>query len=195
VLCYFLAKPLERIPFLGKKRDLWLDMLISRMTDVISSLPILLLLITLLSISGTKSIYLTMVLIGLISWAPITQYMRMEMLRASQQGYVQSAKALGFRNFRILFRHALPNSLSAIMIGIAFGIASAITIDMGLSFLGIGVAEDTITWGRLLGAARFDVRSWWLSLFPGFAVFVTIATMNLIGEGLRDAMDPQTEIR
>lgn len=186
-----LAKPLERIPFLGKQRYLWLDMLLSRFTEIVSSLPMLLLLIALLSVTGQKSIYLTMILIGLMAWTNVMQFMRMEMLRTRAQDYVQAAEALGFRNFRILFRHALPNSLSAIIVGIAFGIAGAITIESGLSFLGIGVPEDTITWGKLLSGARFDVRSWWLSFFPGMAIFVTITTMNLIGEGLRDAMDPQ----
>ena len=154
----------------------------------------LLLLVALLSMSGQKSIFLTMVLIGLMGWTGITQYMRLEMLRTRNQGFVQSAEALGFQNFRILFRHALPNSVSAIMIAIAFGIGHAIAIEAALSFLEIGVPDDTMTWGKLLNGARYDIRNWWLSVFPGLAIFLTITTMNLIGEGLRDAMDPKTEV-
>lgn len=188
-----LAKPLEYIPFLGKKKFLWLDMLISRFAEIVSSLPILLLLIALLAATGQKSIYLTMVLIGLLSWSGITLYMRMEMLRVRNRDFVQSARALGLRDFRILFRHALPNSLSTMLIFIAFGVAGAISIEAGLSFLGIGVPDDTITWGKLLNGARYDIRAWWLSIFPGLAIFFVITTMNLIGEGLRDAMDPQAD--
>ena len=189
-----LARPLEGIPFLGKRRDFAVDMLISRITEVVSSLPTLLLLVALLSMSGQKSIFLTMVLIGLMGWTGITQYMRLEMLRTRNQGFVQSAEALGFQNFRILFRHALPTSVSAIMIAIAFGIGHAIAIEAALSFLEIGVPDDTMTWGKLLNGARYDIRNWWLSVFPGLAIFLTITTMNLIGEGLRDAMDPKTEV-
>jgi peptide/nickel transport system permease protein len=188
-----LAKPLEYIPFLGKKKYLWLDMLIARFAEIVSSLPLLLLLIALLAATGQKSIYLTMVLIGLINWSAIALYMRLEMLRVRNRDYIQSARALGLGDLRILFRHALPNSLSTMLILIAFGIAGAIGTEAALSFLGIGVPDDTVTWGKLLNGARYDIRAWWLSIFPGMSIFMVITTMNLIGEGLRDAMDPQAE--
>ena len=189
-----LARPFERIPYLGVKRNIWVDIILSRLIEIVSSIPTLLLLIAILAVSRQKSIYLTMALIGLMGWTGIAQYMRGEMLRTRAQEYVQAARSLGYRDLRILFRHALPNSISPVLTIVAFGVAGAIGLEAALSFLGIGLPEDTITWGRLLNGARADIHSWWLAVFPGAAVFVTITTLNLLGEGLRDALDPTMQV-
>lgn len=98
---------------------------------------------------------------------------------------------MGFSTLRIIFKHALPNAMAPALITIAFGIAAAILIESGLSFLGIGVPQDIVTWGSLLAAGKENFSAWWLVIFPGFAIFITVTAYNLIGEALRDAMDPK----
>jgi len=191
VLFLLLAKPFHRIPFLGKKHYVWLDIGLSRLIEVQSSIPVLLLIITIGALTEEKSIFLLMVIIGVFGWTGIARYMRGEMLRTRNQMYIEAARSLGYREFRILFRHAIPNSLAPVLVVLAFGVAGAITLEAALSFLGVGVPDDTITWGKLLKEARNSVSSWWLSLFPGLAIFITVASLNLLGEGLRDALDPK----
>ena len=190
-LFWWFSRLFDRFRWLGKRQYLPLDLIISRILEIISSIPLLLLLMSLLLSSKQSSIYFTMVLIGLISWAGIAQFMRAEMLRVRNLEYVQAARSLGYSNMRILFKHALPNSLGTVLIICAFGVAGAIGLESALSFLGIGIPEGTMTWGKMLNAARFDLRAWWLTLFPSLMIFVTITAMNLLGEGLRDALDPQ----
>jgi len=98
---------------------------------------------------------------------------------------------LGYSEFRIIVKHALPNALSPVLIAIAFGIASAILIESTLSFIGVGVPAETMTWGSMLAAARQASSAWWLATIPGFAIFMTVTLYNLLGEGLTDAMNPK----
>lgn len=190
-LFVLLAKPLQRIPFFGKKHYLWLDILLSRLIEVWGSVPVFLLIITIGALTEEKSIFLLMVIIGIFGWPGIARYMRGEMLRTRNQMYIEAARSLGYSEFKILIRHAVPNSLAPVLVVLAFGIAGAISLEAALSFLGVGVPDDVITWGKLLKEARNSVSSWWLSLFPGLAIFITVASLNLLGEGLRDALDPK----
>ncbi|MCL4111247.1 UNVERIFIED_CONTAM: hypothetical protein GTU68_026498 [Idotea baltica] len=176
---------------IGKKQYLWLDIILSRLIEVWSSIPVLLLIITIGAMTEEKSIFVLMVIIGIFGWPRIARYMRGEMLKNRSQMYIEAARSLGFREFRILVRHAIPNSLAPVLVVIAFGIAGAITTEAALSFLGVAIPDDIITWGKLLKEARNSVSSWWLSLFPGLAIFITVASLNLLGEGLRDALDPK----
>jgi peptide/nickel transport system permease protein len=105
--------------------------------------------------------------------------------------YIEAGRAAGLSRWRLLFRHALPNSLSPVFIAIAFGIASAILVEAFLSFIGIGVPPDQLTWGSLLNLGREHIGLWWLTLFPGIPILVTVTVFNLIGEGLSDALDPR----
>jgi peptide/nickel transport system permease protein len=105
--------------------------------------------------------------------------------------YVSAATALGLKNKRIIFRHVLPNALAPVLVSGAFEIAGAILTEAGLSFLGFGVAATTVTWGSVLSEARGATSSWWLAVFPGFMIFISIVAYNLVGEGLRDALDPR----
>lgn len=191
VLCLFMAKPLERIKWLGKKRYLWLDIMLSRIIEIWSSIPVLILIITIGAITEERSIFLLMVLLGVFGWTSVARFMRGEILRTRNQMFIEAARSLGFREFRILIRHAIPNSLAPVLVVMAFGIAGAISLEAALSFLGIGVPEEILTWGKLLKAARGDISAWWLSVFPGFAIFITVTALNLLGEGLRDALDPK----
>ncbi len=192
VLFFFnlLGKLFSKLPLLNKTVFVPVDSLVSRSVEILNSLPKLILIIS-ISVIAKPSIWNIVLIIGLTNWTDIARLTRAEFLRTSQLDYVQAGKSLGLSEARIIFRHALPNSIAPAFIAIAFGIAGAILIESSLSFLGIGVAADMVTWGSLLSAARENFNAWWLVLFPGLAIFLTVTMYNLIGEGLRDALDPR----
>ena len=132
-----------------------------------------------------------MAIIGLTGWTGIARFIRAELLKVRNLEYIEAAHALGYSESRTLLKHAIPNSLSPVLISIAFGIASAILVESTLSFLGIGVPAETMTWGSMLSSARQSPSAWWLAIFPGFAIFITVTWYNLVGEGLTDALDPR----
>ncbi|MFT5054936.1 MAG: peptide/nickel transport system permease protein, partial [Oceanospirillaceae bacterium] len=105
--------------------------------------------------------------------------------------YIQAGRALGFDQTRVIFKHALPNGIAPALVVIAFGVAAAILIESSLSFLGVGVPPDLVTWGSLVSSGRENMGAWWLVIFPGLAIFLTVTVYNLLGEGLRDALDPR----
>jgi len=181
----------KRIPYLRKKVKIPVDLLISRFIEIMVSIPTLFLIISVSAIVTKPSLFIVMGIIGLTGWTGIARFVRAELLRIRNLEYIEAARALGFREFRILVRHALPNALSPVLIALAFGLASAILTESLLSFLGIGVPAETITWGSMLSMARQTPTAWWLALFPGFAIFLTVTTYNLVGEGLTDALDPR----
>ncbi len=178
----------KKWPLARKHVALPLDLLIMRAIEVMNSIPGMLLLLALVAVLAKSSIIYVMVIIGLIRWPQIARFLRAELLRIRKLGYIEAGRALGFSDRRILFKHALPNAIAPVMITIAFGMASAVLLESALSFLGIGVGEDGITWGRLLSDARINHSAWWLAIFPGGAIFLTVTLFNLIGEGLTEAM-------
>jgi peptide/nickel transport system permease protein len=186
-----LARPFKRVPVLGKRRNVWVDVLISRAIEVQSAIPAFLLIITLGSLVEKKSLYFLVVIIGLLGWTGVARYMRTSMLRTRSMLYIDSARAIGMSELRILLRHAIPNSLTSVLVVITFGIAGAIVAEATLSFLGVGVPDNVVTWGGLLGEARSSLSAWWFTVFPGGAVFLTVTALNLVGEGLRDVLDPR----
>ncbi|HRG37692.1 MAG TPA: ABC transporter permease [Bacteroidia bacterium] len=190
-LFYKLGKLLERFTVFSKQIYIPVDSIISRMIEILISMPLLILIISISAIAREKSIVNVMVVIGLTSWTTIARLTRAEFLRISTLDYIQSAQALGFKQRRIIFRHALPNAIAPALVAIAFGVASAILTESALSFLGIGVPADLVTWGSLLNSGREKFQAWWLVVFPGLAIFVTVTIYNLLGEGLRDALDPR----
>lgn len=190
IMFSLLGRWLSLLPFLKESVCVPVDMLVSRSIEVLNSLPKLILIIS-LSVIAKPSVWNIVLIIGFTNWTDIARLTRAELLRTSQLDYVQAGRSLGLSDARIIFRHALPNSIGPAFIAIAFGIAGAILIESGLSFLGIGVASDTVTWGALLSAARANFNAWWLVVFPGGAIFLTVTMYNLIGEGLRDALDPR----
>jgi peptide/nickel transport system permease protein len=186
-----LAIPLKRVPVLGKRFALPVDIIISRSIEVLNSVPLLLLILSICAVVKKPSIMLIMVIIGMTSWTGIAGFIRAELLKVRSLEYIEAAQSLGFSQWRIMFRHAIPNALTSVLITIAFGVASAILTESALSFLGIGVQADVVTWGKLLKEADADVSGWWFAVFPGLAIFVTVTVFNLLGEGLTDAMDPR----
>jgi peptide/nickel transport system permease protein len=187
---YILGKIIALLPWFNKVVFIPVDSIVSRIIEVLISLPRLILIISIAAIAKPSIINL-MIIIGLTTWTEIARFTRAEFLRIRQLEYIQAAESLGFSNIRIMFKHALPNGMAPALITIAFGIASAILIESGLSFLGIGVPADTVTWGSLLSAGKENYNAWWLVVFPGLAIFVTVTVYNLLGEGLRDALDPR----
>ncbi len=166
------------------------DTFVSRGIEILNSLPRLLIIITITAIVD-RSMTLLMVIIGATSWTGIARFTRAELLRTRSLEFIDAARSLGFNEFRVIFRHALPNSLAPVFVAIAFGIASAILVESGLSFLGIGVPDDVVTWGQMLSKGRQEFEASWLVYWPGFAIFLTVTAYNLIGEALRDALDPK----
>ncbi len=182
---------LGRLPWFREPTNVPVDSVISRGIEIMNSMPRLLLILTIASLFKDKSIFLIMAILGFTSWTGIARFTRAEFLRTRSLEYIQAARALGYSKRRIIFTHALPNSLAPVFISISFGIAAAILAESSLSFLGIGVPDDVVTWGSLLSAGRTHYDAWWMVVFPGFAIFLTVTIYTIIGEALRDALDPR----
>jgi peptide/nickel transport system permease protein len=189
-LSYFVGKKITYPYFLKKEINVPVDSFISRGIEILNSLPVFILILTLSAISRPSFITLILIM-GLTTWAGIARLTRAEFLRISKLDYIQAGKALGLSEVRIIFRHALPNGIAPTLIQIAFGIAGAILVESSLSFLGVGVPPEMVTWGSILSEAKEDFSAWWLVIFPGTMIFITVTMYNLIGEGLRDALDPR----
>ena len=160
-----------------------------RLVEIFEAVPTLFLLLTFVAFFG-RSLYLMMVIIGLTGWTGYARFVRAEFLRLREQDYVQAGVACGLPLHSILFRHMLPNGVAPILVAASFGIASAILAEAMLSFLGLGLVDDP-SWGQMLNqAVRSSTFNWWMAVFPGGAIFLTVFAYNLIGESLRDAIDP-----
>lgn len=190
VLANLIAIPLKRVAFLGKQVKLPVDLIISRLIELMVTFPKLFLIIAIVAVTR-PSIIMVMVVIGLTSWTGIARFIRAELLSIRSREYIEAARAMGYSNMRLLFRHALPNGLQPVVITLAFGMAAAILVETTLSFLGLGVSAETVSWGALLSKARETPGDWWLAVFPGLGIFLSITSLNLIGEGLTDALDPR----
>lgn len=170
------------------------DMLFQRVVEVFMCFPTLILVIAVVAIFP-PSIYTVMIAIGLTGWTGVARLVRGEFLKLRGQEFVTAAEALGLSTTRIIFRHVLPNALAPVFVTATFGVAGAILVESSLSFLGFGVPPPTPSWGEILSQSRDYVTfAWWLTLFPGLAIFLTITAYNLIGEGLREAIDARLKI-
>jgi peptide/nickel transport system permease protein len=188
---FLVGKVFKFIPFLASRVSIPMDILITRLIEIVVSVPALVLILAITAVVKKPSIIVVMVIIGLISWTGIARFTRAELMRQKRLEYIEASRALGFSRVRSLVKHALPNSLSPVFIAVAFGVAASILVEAFLSFLGVGVPIETVTWGQLLSASRKASDAWWLAIFPGFAIFITVTMFNLIGEGLTDALDPR----
>jgi peptide/nickel transport system permease protein len=165
------------------------DMIGMRLVEIFEAVPTLFLLLTFVAFFG-RSLYIMMVIIGITSWPGYARYVRAEFLRLRQQDFVQAAVAAGLPLNSILFRHMLPNGVGPVLVAASFGVASAILAEATLSFLGLGLVGDP-SWGEMLNqAVQSSSFNWWMAAFPGGAIFLTVFAYNLIGESLRDAIDP-----
>lgn len=187
----FLYQPFSKVGFLNKKVLFPVDMAVSRLIEIVVSVPVIFLIIMVLALVQGGSIFWVMLIIGLTRWTGIARFVRAELLKIRSLEYMEAAKSLGYSKRRMLFKHALPNALSPVFIAVAFGIASAILIEAFLSFMGLGTPPEILTWGKLLELGRQNISLWWLTVFPGIPIFVTVVIFNLIGEGLTDSLDPK----
>ena len=171
------------------------DTLIMRIVDIMLCFPSFFLILTVIALLPA-SIYNIMIVIGLTSWMGTTRFVRAEFLSLREQDFVAAAKALGISNFRIIFRHIMPNAIAPVLVSATIGIASAILTEAGLSFLGFGVPPPHATWGNILSNGKnFIFDAPWLTFIPGIAILVVVLSFNLFGEGLRDILNPKLRER
>jgi peptide/nickel transport system permease protein len=169
----------------------WVDLLGMRLVEIFGSIPTIYFLLVFVAFFD-RNLYMMMVIIGLTTWVGDARFVRAEFLKLRNQEFVHAARAAGLPLRSILFRHMLPNAMAPLLVAASFGVASAILYESVLSFLGLGLVDEP-SWGQLLNqavsaAGKFD---WWLATFPGLAIFLTVFAYNLIGEALRDALDPK----
>ena len=170
----------------------WVDVVIMRMVDVMLSIPTFFLILAVIAFL-TPSIWNIMIVIGLTSWMGVTRLVRAEFLSLREREFVMASQTLGAKDRRLIFKHLLPNSLTPIIVSSVLGVASAVLVESGLSFLGLGVQAPQASWGNILTDGKEYIQfAWWLSLFPGLAILITVLGYNLLGEGLRDALDPRS---
>ncbi len=169
----------------------WVDNLIMRFVDVMLCFPTFFLILAVIALLE-PSIWNIMVVIGITGWMGVARLVRAEFLSLKERDFTAAEKALGARDFRIIFRHLLPNALAPVLVSATLGVAGAILTESALSFLGIGVQPPTPSWGNILTAGKDNIEiAWWLSLYPGMAILITVLGYNLLGEGIRDSIDPR----
>ncbi len=173
-----------------------LDVLISRAAEVVLTFPTLFLVLALMATVERPTVWHVALVIGLTRWPDVARLTRAEVLRVKQLPFVEAARALGLEEGRVLVRHVLPNALGPVLVAAAFGVSGAILLESALSFLGFGVPPPAASWGESLMQAHRYVTSpgaWWLAVFPGAAVFLTVTACNLVAEGLQEALCAKTD--
>jgi peptide/nickel transport system permease protein len=167
------------------------DAVLMRFVDIMLCFPSFFLILSVIAFLG-PSILNIMAVIGITGWMGVARLVRAETLSLKERDFVAAARAQGAGSGRIIFRHILPNALAPVLVSATLGVAGAILVESGLSFLGIGVQPPTPSWGNILTAGKDNIESaWWLSLYPGLAILVTVLGYNLLGEGIQEAVDPR----
>jgi peptide/nickel transport system permease protein len=168
------------------------DLALMRLVEIVQAIPVLIVLLIVMTLYG-KNIWLMMATIGVMSWTADARFIRAEFLRLRGQEFVQAGRAAGLPTWSLLFRHMLPNGIAPVLVNASFGVASAILLESTLSFLNVGLEAKDPSWGALLNQARSGGSgfNWWIATFPGLAIFLTVFAYILIGESLRDALDPK----
>lgn len=169
-----------------------IEAVLMRLTDTVSAFPSILLAVAITALFDRPSILILFIALGVVGWTGIARVIRAQVLIIRTLDYVTAAKALGAGHERILFRHVLPNCISPIIVITTLSIGGNILGEAGLSFLGLGVQDPFPSWGGMLADARTYFQSaWWMAVFPGMAIVTTVLAFNLLGDGLRDALDPK----
>jgi ABC-type dipeptide/oligopeptide/nickel transport system permease subunit len=168
------------------------DTVLMRMTDTVFAFPSILLAVAITAVFDKPSLWVVFLALGIVGWTGLARIVRSQVLSLTTLDYVAAARALGVSNTRILWRHILPNCLGPILVVATLAVGGNILGEAGLSFLGLGVQEPYPSWGGMLAEARDSYRdAWWLAVFPGLAIVLTVLAFNLLGDGLRDALDPR----
>lgn len=169
----------------------WIDAFMMRIVDVLIAFPALFLILIIIATFG-NSIYLIVITLSFTGWMGVARIVRSQVLSLKEQEFILAAKSLGLSNMRIILRHLIPNTLTPVIIAATLRIGSIILTEAGLSFLGLGVQPPTPSWGNIINEGRDSLLNyWWISTFPGIAILTTVVCFNLIGDGVRDALDPR----
>jgi peptide/nickel transport system permease protein len=169
----------------------WVDATIMRFVDIMLCFPTFFLILAVIAILE-PSIWNIMIVIGLTGWMGITRLVRADFISLKERDFISAARVIGASDFRIIFVHILPNAMASVLVATTLGIAGAILTESALSFLGIGVQPPIPSWGNILTAGKDNIDiAWWLSLYPGLAILITVLGYNLLGEGIRDSLDPR----
>jgi peptide/nickel transport system permease protein len=169
----------------------WMDSVLMRLVDLMLCFPAFFLILAVIAVLE-PSIWNIMVVIGLTSWMGVARLVRAEFLSLREREFIIASRALGASDTRLILRHMLPNALAPVMVYATLGVAGAILTESALSFLGLGVQPPTPSWGNILTAGKDNIQiAWWLSVFPGLAILITVMSYNLLGEGVREAIDPR----
>ena len=169
----------------------WIDAVMMRIVDILIAFPALFLILIIIATFG-NSIYLIVITLSFTGWMGVARIVRSQVLSLKEQEFILAAKSLGLSNMRIIFRHLAPNTLTPVIIAATLRIGSIILTEAGLSFLGLGVQPPTPSWGNIINEGRDSLLNyWWISTFPGIAILTTVVCFNLIGDGVRDALDPR----
>lgn len=169
------------------------DTVLMRFVDIMLCFPAFFLILAVITIRE-PSIWNIMIVIGLTGWMGVARLVRAETLSIREMDYILAARCIGCSDARIIFRHILPNAISPVLVSASLGVGGAILTESALSFLGIGVLPPTPSWGNILTSGKDYIEfAWWLSLFPGLSILITVLAYNLLGEGIRDALDPRVK--
>jgi len=178
----------------------WVDYVIMRVTDVFLSIPLLPLLLVLTGIVAATSVKSSLgpayvaLIIGVLSWMTVARLVRGAFLSLREKEFAEAARAIGSRNVSIMFKHLLPNAAAPIIVQATLDVAGIIILESALSYLGFGVQPPTASWGNMLTNAQENMQiAWWAGVFPGLCIFLTVLAINYMGDGLRDALDPNVE--
>jgi peptide/nickel transport system permease protein len=169
-----------------------LDSIMMRLLDALLAIPRVLLLVAVLALWSPVPLYALIAIIGFTGWFEVSRLVRAEVLAVKQRDYILAARALGVPASRIVWRHVLPNVLNPVLVAAALGVGNVITLEAGLSYLGVGARAPTASWGSIFfdGSDAFQ-STWWIALFPGLAIIITVLAFNTFGSALRDALDPR----
>jgi len=176
----------------GFYRGAW-DTLISRFVDAMMAIPVLLLAIALAAVLHTGSVLVIVLILGLVNWTYLARIVRAEVLSLRERDFIEAARALGASDRAILARHLLPNLIGPVIVFATLSMAGNILLESALSYLGVGIQPPTPSWGNMIqeGVALYNV-AWWITLFPGLAIMLTVLALNLVGDGLKHALDPRS---
>jgi len=175
----------------GYRSGSWFDTVAMRLVDIQLSIPAVLLALAMLAVFG-RGLFKVILVIGLVGWAQYARLVRASVLGEREKDYVLAARLLGASPRRVLFRHLLPNVLGPLLAQVSVDIPRAVELEASLSFLGLGVQPPTPSWGNMVSDGRDAlINAWWIATFPGIAIVVTVVAFNLLGDGLRDALDPR----
>jgi peptide/nickel transport system permease protein len=162
------------------------DSIVMRILEVFKSVPVLFFVLSFLAVFSNATSYSIIVIIAIVTWPISCRYTRAEVLAINEEDYIKSARVLGLPNFNIVSKHILPNVISPALIVFAFGVSSAVVLEATLSFLGLGLSVDQVTWGSMLSEVRSNFKAWWLVLFPGILLFIVVSSMNTLSDGVNN---------